>query len=722
MVHELRSRRIALILIVMMAAMFIPAPSYAKTYGEADTITYTVYQNDELDFEKDDFDSVCDDLTGERLDYVKFSLPSSRDGVLYYDFDKVSNSEKVSESKKYYYRSGSQYISKITFIPADDFSGTVTISYSGWDEDGNNFTGKVKIKVKESSGSSSSSDVNDLKYSIKSNDVLKLNEDDFNKVCKSANNKDLDYVKFILPSSSNGTLYNKYKSKDNYYSKVDASDKYYYDESPSISDVTFVPDSSYEGTLIIKYAGYDIKKNSFSGKIRVTVEEGKSSSDVISYTVASNKSVDFEEQDFYDMSKSLNGQKLDRVNFTLPASTKGVLYYNYSSDGDYEYKVGASKDYYYDEKPSISKITFVPNKSYTGVCKIEFTGYDVKGKYFYGTVEITVNNGNQGTAEVISYTAKTGQPVYFKDQDFYNVCKNLTKNTLDYVKFKLPSSSNGTLYYGYTSKDNYTSMVSDSTKYYYGSTPYLMGISYVPSGSFAGTTVLEYSGYDKEGSTYTGKIQISASSESTAPITPTTPTTNPGSSTNLKKSQYFKDVDEAYSWAVDYVDSLYASGVITGSSGSGTMKQFNPASKITRGDFLLFLCRALNLQTNTSTGNFSDVSKGSYYYDAIATAKAMGIALGSDNKFYPDSSITREDTMVLALRAMNKSGKTVSAADVNLLSSYSDKNVVSDYAKESVAALINSGIITGSDDKKLHPAESITRVQAVAIIYRIKNK
>jgi hypothetical protein len=721
MVHELRNRRIALILIVMMAALFIPSPSYAKSYGEADTITYTVAQDDELDFVESDFNDVCDDLTGERLNYVKFSLPSSSEGILYYDFDRVSNSEKVSTNQKYYYRSGSQYISKITFIPKSDFDGTVTISYSGWDDDGNTFTGKVKIKVKES-GSSSSSDVRDLKYSIKSNDVLQLSEDDFNKACKDANNKDLDYVKFTLPSSSNGTLYNKYKSKDNYYSKVNDSEKYYYDESPSISDITFVPDSSYEGTLIIKYMGYDIKKNSFSGKIKVTVEEGKSSTDVISYSVASNKSVDFDEEDFYKMSKSLNGQKLDHVNFTLPASTKGVLYYNYSSDGDYEYKVGASKDYYYDEKPSISKITFAPNKSYTGVCKIEFTGYDVKGKYFYGTVEVTINNGNQGTAEVICYTAKTGQPVYFKDQDFYDICKKLTKNPLDYVKFKLPSSSNGTLYYGYTSKDNYTSLVSDSIKYGYGSTPYLMGIAYVPSSSFAGTTVLEYTGYDKEGSTYTGKIQITASSGTTTTSTTPATTTSSGATTNLKKSQYFKDVDEAYSWAVDYIDSLYASGVITGSSDSGVMKQFSPASKITRGDFLLFLCSALNLQTNTSSGNFSDVSKGSYYYDAIATAKAMGIAQGSDNKFYPNSSITREDTMVLALRAMNKSGKIVSAADVNLLLSYSDNNVVSDYAKESVAALINSGIITGSDDKKLHPAESITRVQAVAIIYRIKNK
>ena len=135
---------------------------------------------------------------------------------------------------------------------------------------------------------------------------------------------------------------------------------------------------------------------------------------------------------------------------------------------------------------------------------------------------------------------------------------------------------------------------------------------------------------------------------------------------------------------------------------------------------MLFLARALNLQTNTSAGNFSDVTQGSYYYDAIATAKALGIALGTENKFYPNASITREDTMVLALRAMNKSGSSVAGGDVSTLSVYGDRNAISDYAQDAVAALIKAGIITGSDDNKIHPMESITRIQAIAIIYRIK--
>ena len=175
----------------------------------------------------------------------------------------------------------------------------------------------------------------------------------------------------------------------------------------------------------------------------------------------------------------------------------------------------------------------------------------------------------------------------------------------------------------------------------------------MPASNATGSTTIAYTGYDSEGSAYKGTIQINISgSGSTTPAT------------TLKKSKYFSDVDEAYSWAVDYIDSLYSSGVIAGATSDSSTKHFNPASKITRGEFMLLLSRALSLQTSTASGNFSDVAKGSYYYDAIATAKALGIATGSDNKFYPNSSITREDTMVLALRAMNKGGKAVAAGDV----------------------------------------------------------
>ena len=136
---------------------------------------------------------------------------------------------------------------------------------------------------------------------------------------------------------------------------------------------------------------------------------------------------------------------------------------------------------------------------------------------------------------------------------------------------------------------------------------------------------------------------------------------------------------------------------------------------------MLILYRALNFKTSSTTTGFSDVPSGSYYYTAISTAKALGIAQGSENKFYPDSRITREDAMVMVLRAVNITGKTLSSGDTTSLSNYSDGGSISDYSKSSIAALIKAGIITGSDDNKIYPQGNLSRAQTAAIVYRVKN-
>lgn len=564
-------KSLSVLLAVMITVLSIPATVYAAA-DVADSISYTTDADDEVDFKKADFNEVCDDLNDEDLDYVKFTtLPTSSKGILYYDYD--GDKDKVDSSDKYKY-SGSPSISDVTFVPDDDYSGTVTISYTGWDEDDNEFTGTVKIKV---SGGSSDGDI---EYSVDADDNVTFKKADFNSYCKKKNDAELKYLKFELPSSS-----------------------------------------------------------------------------------------------------------------------KGILYFDYDDDKD---KLNEDDEYYYDKNPSISDITFVPKSTYSGDCEIKFSGYDISDDTIVGTVLISVGNKDLDDADDIAYTATAGSYVTFSENDFDKVCKDLMDEDLDYVKFTLPTSSNGTLYYSYTSSGNYSSKVSASTKYYNDEKDYLRNVSFVPYGDSAGTVTIKYTGYDTDGNAFTGEIKVTVKAKAANTT-----------------SQFFSDVNGNYSWAVQYVDSLSSTGVLTGTNNSNGTKSFNPASPITRGDFMLILSRALNLTSSTSTSGFSDVPSGSYYDQAITAAKALGIAKGVDNKFNPNATITREDAMVLALRAMSVSGTGYVSGDSTTLSGFYDKATVSDYAQDAIAALIKSGIITG-DNNQIHPKENITRAEAAAIIYRIK--
>jgi hypothetical protein len=181
------------------------------------------------------------------------------------------------------------------------------------------------------------------------------------------------------------------------------------------------------------------------------------------------------------------------------------------------------------------------------------------------------------------------------------------------------------------------------------------------------------------------------------------------------KSKYFDDVpEEKWPWAVDEIDFLFEAGVINGTA----TRIYSPAANIKRGDFMLMLARAYDLFEEFSD-NFSDVPKGSYYYDAIGAAKKLGIAKGTgDNKFAPDTPITRQDMMVLVHRTLEVVGKPVPAAPQSVLTSFADYAIVSDYAREAVAALVQSGIIKG-DGAGINPLGKTTRAEMAVVVYRI---
>lgn len=121
--------------------------------GAAQTISYRVSQGGSVTFSASDFNAAARDAVGETLNRVRFTLPSSSRGTLYYDYEDGDYASKVSASRSYY-RSASPYLDRVSFVPASSFSGTVSIPFTGWTAGDERFTGTVEIQVTDGAGAS----------------------------------------------------------------------------------------------------------------------------------------------------------------------------------------------------------------------------------------------------------------------------------------------------------------------------------------------------------------------------------------------------------------------------------------------------------------------------------------------------------------------------------------------------------------------------------------
>jgi Uncharacterized protein contain chitin-binding domain type 3 len=169
-------------------------------------------------------------------------------------------------------------------------------------------------------------------------------------------------------------------------------------------------------------------------------------------------------------------------------------------------------------------------------------------------------------------------------------------------------------------------------------------------------------------------------------------------------------------WAKQAIEVLASKGIINGTSSA----TFEPQANITRADFLKLLIGALGLQAEAEE-NFEDVSRSDYYYEAAGIAKKLGISSGvGNNKLNPKASITREDMMVMVERALKAAGKELGGNQANSLSKFKDAAQVAGYAQDSIAALVQTGLIVGNANH-INPKGSTTRAEAAVLLYRIYN-
>ncbi len=656
----------------------VAALSIDVIYPSASAGKFETKQNTVLKLGSSKFIAACAETVKGTFDHIRFdSMPSSSIGTIYMDYVSSTNKGTTVAKDKNYTKAD---LDKMSFVPNSSYFGKFTIPYKGYNTSGDVFTGMLELSVVEKAVA-----IDKIKYSAYANTIVNFDSGDFKDVCLDGTGQKLNYVKFTLPSSSRGTLYTNYGLSGQ--SKVSKNSKYYDDD---IDEISFVPYNNYSGTVTITYTGYNNKGVSYTGEIEVKIEKLDTDADDIIYKTGSYSPVNFDSDDFEDECWDVTRKELEYVKFSVPSSSYGTLYYKYDTKN--QSKVSSSTKYY---DKDLDDITFVPNSSYTGSVVITYTGYNISGKSYTGAVRITVTK-EVPVASDIKLSTKEDVEIKFSDKDFNDASKDATGKKLDYVTFTLPSAKNGTLYYNYTSSTKYDSAATASKKYYYDGTPSISKITFVPYKGYYGTVTIKYTGYNIDGVSFTGSVKIEVVS---MPKT--------------EGSLYFKDVGKDYSWAASYIDYLFVKNVVNGTGNNN----YSPAQNVSRGDFMLMLYRALNL-TATDRGNFSDVPKGSYYYNAIAVAKSLGIAKGDGDKFMPAAGITREDAMALVDRALLIVGKKLTTGKSSDLTAFKDRDSISDYAVTSVATLVKAGVIQGNNSY-LYPKSMISRAEMAVILYKV---
>lgn len=169
-----------------------------------------------------------------------------------------------------------------------------------------------------------------------------------------------------------------------------------------------------------------------------------------------------------------------------------------------------------------------------------------------------------------------------------------------------------------------------------------------------------------------------------------------------------------FDWAKQAVEALASKGVTTGTSAVS----FRPGLEVSRADYLVMLVKALGLTANAGP-RFQDVTASDYYDEAVSIAKALGLAEGIDAQhFDPKAPITREDLMVLTARALQLSHRLNGNRDTSNLDTFTDQSEVAAYAKASISALLQAGVVQGNG-QGLAPKAHTTRAEVAVIIYRL---
>lgn len=650
--------------------------------GVDDAITYNDNGSGQVSFSRQDFDDFCENATGKALSSISFTLPPASQGVLYLNWNGVRGTA-AAEGRDY----TPAQLDRMTFVAADGFSGVVRIPFSGASRSGVNFSGTVEIHIQSvGTGGTDAS----ISYICAPGQSVKLSLSDFAGLCQSLTGQRLHYINFqSLPDFNQGSLYHNRTSSGVMGVRVNTVTRYFNSAAPYIANLSFWATDRFT-SVTIPFTGSAVSGQTFTGTMSISSGAGAGSglAGTVNYSAVGQTPVSFSGGDFDAACREATNASLSYLQFGLPSSGQGILYYDYRA-GTAPTALNAGTTLYRSGETSVDRVSFVAAKGFSGVASVPFTGWAIDGRQFQGAVQITVRS-DAALGGLVRYESR-GEPVHINAYDI----QTASGGTPASLRFTgMPDAGHGKLYYQYAGPTQYSWQGNTSTVYSLYGDPSVSNLTFVPKAGFYGVTEIPYTASNADGTQYTGTIRITV--------------TEPAVSAN------FDDLSGYSAQMKSAVDYLYNLGVVQGTG----QRRYEPGASIRRGDFCVMLSRAFQFNVGSTVQGFSDVAPDAYYAQAVNEMYALGVVNGvGGGRFEPSTTLSRQDAALMVQRALNQAGISVPDGNAAALAAYGDRGQVADYARGAVSGLAQQGLLPTSNSR-LSPRSNLNRGDMALLLHR----
>lgn len=188
-------------------------------------------------------------------------------------------------------------------------------------------------------------------------------------------------------------------------------------------------------------------------------------------------------------------------------------------------------------------------------------------------------------------------------------------------------------------------------------------------------------------------------------------TEEPDEPSGTQDETVFSDVSSS-AWYAEAVNYVYENGLMTGISST----QFAPNNTLTRAMVVQTLYAMANKPAVSGSENFTDVSSGDWFADAVTWASANGIVSGYNaTQFAPNDPLTREQLALILYGYAQMRGYNTTQSGTSI-QKFTDYGSISAWALEAMDWAVNAGLLSGKGNGVLDPTGTATRAEVAQIL------